>query len=128
MAYLRDKGEPLTEHERQLIQRHADAGATFCSTIPELADLAEIIAAHHERFDGSGYGRGLRGAEIPIEARIIAVADSFLAMTSAREYRKTKDVFSAIQSIEESANTLFDPSVVAAFLAALGQRTYRAAG
>jgi HD-GYP domain-containing protein (c-di-GMP phosphodiesterase class II) len=88
--------------------------------IPFLADAAEIILAHHERHNGTGYPRGLRGKEIPISARIFAVADSFDAMTSDRPYRLALPIQKARGVIEAERGVLFDPEIVDAFLA-LGQ-------
>jgi HD-GYP domain-containing protein (c-di-GMP phosphodiesterase class II) len=84
--------------------------------IPFLADAAEIVLTHHERFDGGGYPRGLKGAEILISSRIFSVADSFDAITSDRPYRKASSFRSGIEVIRQCSGTQFDPEAVSAFL------------
>jgi putative nucleotidyltransferase with HDIG domain len=106
----------LTEQEREVMQHHVQIGYHLVKSVAFLADAAEIILAHHERCDGSGYPRGLKGSEIPIGARIFAVADSFDAMTSDRPYRAAMPFAVARQEIELGAERLFDPQVVRAFL------------
>jgi response regulator RpfG family c-di-GMP phosphodiesterase len=106
----------LTDEEREVMQRHVQIGYELVKGIPFLADAAEIILAHHERCDGSGYPRGLKGSEIPIGARIFAVADSFDAMTSDRPYRVAMPFIAARLEIDRVAGRLFDPGVVRAFL------------
>jgi polar amino acid transport system substrate-binding protein len=82
-----------------------------------LQQLAAIVRHHHERFDGKGYPDGLSQEEIPLEARILAVADVFDALTHERSYRKAQSREEAIAELERGAGTQFDPSVVKAFLA-----------
>ena len=79
-------------------------------------DIVPIVRAHHERIDGRGYPDGLCGGAIPLEARIIAVADSYDAMTSNRSYRGALTVEAALQQLREGCSTQFDPDVVKAFL------------
>ncbi len=86
------KPGPLTVEEREIIQGHVRIGYNLVKRIPFLAEAAEIILAHHERWDGSGYPRGLKGTEIPLNARIFAVADTLDAMTSDRPYRERSPV------------------------------------
>jgi response regulator RpfG family c-di-GMP phosphodiesterase len=107
----------LTEQEREVMQRHVQIGYDLVKGIPFLADAAEIILAHHERCDGSGYPRGLKAEEIPLGARIFAVADSFDAMTSDRPYRSALPFEAACDEIQREAGKLFDLTVVRAFLA-----------
>ena len=107
----------LTPHERQIMERHVELGYGLIKAIPFLAGAAELILAHHERFDGSGYPRGLRGDTIPIVARIFAVADSFDAMTSDRPYRSAMPLAKARDVIAAERGKLFHPPVVDAFLA-----------
>ena len=78
--------------------------------------MAKIVLSHHERYDGTGYPYGLKGEQIPIEARIIAIADTYDAMTQNRTYRKivSKDI--AIKEIDRCAGTQFDPNIVAVFI------------
>lgn len=106
----------LTDNERQVMQHHVLIGYDLVKRIPFLADAAEIILGHHERCDGSGYPRGLRGEQISIGAKIFAVADSFDAMTSDRPYRSAMPFSAARAEIELHAGTLYDPQVVRAFL------------
>lgn len=111
------KPGPLTDPEREVMQHHVQIGYDLVKGIPFLADAAEIILGHHERCDGSGYPRGLKAEEIPLGARIFAVADSFDAMTSDRPYRSAIPFEAAREEIEGAAGKLFDATVVRAFLA-----------
>ena len=106
----------LTDQEREVMQHHVQIGYDLVRGIPFLADAAEVILAHHERTDGSGYPRGLKGDAIPVGARIFAVADSFDAMTSDRPYRAAMPFAVARQEIERGVGRLFDSEVVRAFL------------
>jgi response regulator RpfG family c-di-GMP phosphodiesterase len=110
----------LNEQERKIMERHVAIGYDLVKGIPFLADAAEIIFAHHERHNGSGYPRGLHGNDIPMSARIFAVADSFDAMTSDRPYRPALSVQTARGVIEAARGKLFAPEIVDAFFA-LGQ-------
>ena len=107
----------LTDKEREIMQRHVELGYELMKGIPFLANAAEIILAHHERYNGSGYPRRLGGESIPRCARIFAVADSFDAMTSDRPYRSALPVQTARNVIEAERGALFDPEMVDAFLA-----------
>ena len=110
------KPGPLTADERKLMQRHVQIGFDLVADIAFLADAAEIVLTHHERYDGGGYPRGLKGDEILPSARIFAVADSFDAITSDRPYRRASTFESGRQIIRECSGTQFDPQVVSAFL------------
>jgi HD-GYP domain-containing protein (c-di-GMP phosphodiesterase class II) len=112
-SILRKRGK-LTEAEWRCVQRHPSIGANLVSHVPSLARLAPIIRSHHERYDGAGYPQGLRGEEIPLEARIVAVVDAFDAMISDRPYRLRMSVEGARQRLRECAGTQFDPEVVLA--------------
>lgn len=112
---LRKPG-PLTEDERELMKRHCDIGYTVLKRIPFLKEAAEIVLSHQEFYNGTGYPRGLKGEEIPIGARIFAVADTFDAMTSDRPYRKALPVSAARAEIQKFSGVQFDPQVVEAFL------------
>lgn len=110
--------KPLTDKEMELIRAHPSVGAMILSggTSP-LLEMAERIAhSHHERWDGKGYPQGLKGTEIPIEARIVAVSDAYDAMTNTRPYRLTLSPAEAIREIKAGSGTQFDPGVVEAFL------------
>jgi response regulator RpfG family c-di-GMP phosphodiesterase len=106
----------LTEEERTIMQRHARIGYDLVKRIPFLSGAAEIILTHHERCDGTGYPRGLKMDEIPIGARIFAVADTVDAMTSDRPYRLALPFQEARETIERESGRLFDSRVAAVFL------------
>ncbi len=110
------KPGPLTDEERAIMQRHAQIGYDLVKGIPFLADAAEIIFAHHERCDGSGYPRALKAQEIPVGARIFAVADTFDAMTSDRPYRRALPFHASREVIERGAGKQYDSQVARVFL------------
>jgi response regulator RpfG family c-di-GMP phosphodiesterase len=106
----------LTAEERKLMQRHVQIGYDLVKDIAFLADAAEIVLTHHERHNGCGYPRGLKGDEILPSSRIFAVADSFDAITSDRPYRRASSFDAGLQIIRGCSGTQFDPRVVTAFL------------
>jgi response regulator RpfG family c-di-GMP phosphodiesterase len=106
----------LNDQERTVMQRHVMIGYDLVKGIPFLAEASELILAHHERWDGSGYPRGLRGAEIPLSARIFGVSDTLDAITSDRPYRAALPLSAARDVIERGSGTLFDAAVADAFL------------
>ncbi len=106
----------LTEEEWDEMRKHPEIGARILSGISFLAPAAEIVLAHQERWDGKGYPRGLVGEEIPIGARIFAVADTLDAITSDRPYRRGRSLNYAREEIGRHAGTQFDPQVVESFL------------
>jgi HD domain len=112
------KPGPLTAEERWIMQRHCRAGFEMLSgSDSTLLDLAAVIAlTHHERYDGAGYPSGLGGHEIPLAGRIVAVADVFDALTSARVYKAAIDVPEALGIIRDGRGSQFDPEIVDAFL------------
>ena len=110
----------LTPAEYREVQRHSEIGGVLLSRVPLLADIGPLVRAVHERFDGGGYPDGLRGHEIPIEARIVAVCDAWHAMVSDRPYRARLSIGAAVAELERGAGSQFDPGVVAAFLAGAG--------
>lgn len=105
---------PLTTIERALLKLHPQIAADILAEAPALRSVVPIVYHHHEWFDGHGYSHGMSGEAIPIGARILAVADAFVAMTSARPYRPAYDVAAALEELHDKAGTQFDPSVVAA--------------
>ena len=109
-AILNKKGK-LTEEEYAIIKEHSEIGAQILSTITELPDVAVGARYHHERYDGKGYPDGLKGEEIPLFARIIAVADSYDAMTSKRSYRGALPQELVRQEITRGIGTQFDPRI-----------------
>jgi response regulator RpfG family c-di-GMP phosphodiesterase len=111
------KPGPLTEEEWPLMKAHVGVGYWLLSRIAFLEDAAEIVLAHHERFDGKGYAQGLQGGMIPLGARIFAVADSLDAITSDRPYRRALPFVVAREEIVRQSGKQFDPAVVSAFLA-----------
>jgi response regulator RpfG family c-di-GMP phosphodiesterase len=106
----------LRPEEWAEMRRHCQIGHTIMTSIPFLRAAAEIVLAHHERFDGSGYPLGLAGDRIPLGSRIFAIADTFDAITSDRPYRKGASLEAARAEIRRCAGTQFDPECVAAFL------------
>jgi response regulator RpfG family c-di-GMP phosphodiesterase len=110
------KPGPLTDSEWEIMRRHARIGYELVKSISFLAGAAEIVLAHHERFDGSGYPQKMKGDQIPFGARIFAIADTLDAMTSDRPYRAALPLQAARDVIERGSGTLFDPLVAAAFL------------
>ena len=113
---LVNKPGPLSPAEFALVKKHAIAGARIAVRLGQ-PDLAAIVRHHHERFDGDGYPDGLCGEEIPFGARIVAVADSFDAVTSTRPYRAAMVEREALSLLWSEAGRQFDPKVVAAFCA-----------
>jgi putative nucleotidyltransferase with HDIG domain len=105
----------LSSEERGKMHEHCKCGFEMLSKIPFLAEAAEIVLMHHERFDGYGYPRGLRGSEIPLGARIFAIADALDAITSDRPYHKANTFELACREIQKCSGTHFDPEVVEAF-------------
>ena len=110
------KDAPLNEREWAMIRGHPEAGRTILDTIPFLAGANEIVHAHHERWDGKGYPRGLSGDEIPLGARIFALADAFDAMTSTRPYRGAMSLEEARVELERGSGTQFWPDAIDAFM------------
>ncbi|MCX7016085.1 MAG: HD domain-containing protein [Candidatus Sumerlaeota bacterium] len=117
---LLGKAGRLSDTEFQRIQNHVLAGVRILTPIEYLRDALPIIRAHHERFDGAGYPDGLKGEQIPLEARILTVADAFDAMTTQRPYNKPLSFHEALSRCRESAGKQFDPRVVDALDRFLG--------
>jgi putative nucleotidyltransferase with HDIG domain len=111
------KPGPLTAEEREIMRRHCDIGFAVLERIPFLKEAAEIVLSHQECYDGSGYPRGLKGEQIPIGARIFAVADTLDAMISDRPYRKALPISAAREEIQRFSGKQFDPRVVEVFMA-----------
>ena len=117
----------LTSEERKEIERHSEIGHRIATVIPELQPVAEFILKHHERWDGKGYPLGLKGEQIPIENRILAIVDSFDAMTSDRPYRKAMTADEAFAELRKCQGSQFDPILVELFLAMSTEEENRAA-
>jgi putative nucleotidyltransferase with HDIG domain len=105
----------LTPEELDMMRRHTRIGASVVEQVAHLRGFASAVRGHHERWDGSGYPDGLAGDSIPLEARIICIADSYDAMTSARSYRELISPTAAVEEIRRCAGAQFDPRLVEAF-------------
>ncbi|MFZ5633581.1 MAG: HD domain-containing phosphohydrolase [Bacillota bacterium] len=112
---LNKKG-PLTGKEYKLIMGHSQMGASILSHISWLEDIVPVVEAHHERYNGGGYPMGMKGEQIPVLSRILAVADAFDAMTSDRSYRKAYPPEKAVDELKKNAGTQFDPEIVDIFI------------
>ena len=129
-AYLHDVGKigipelillkagDLEPDERRTVEKHPLMGYNMVRNIEFLASATDVVLAHHERFDGSGYPRGLSGARIPLHARIFAVVDTLDAMTSDRPYRRALPFSTVQKELSRCAGTQFDPEIVRIFLTA----------
>jgi HD-GYP domain-containing protein (c-di-GMP phosphodiesterase class II) len=114
--YVLNKPGPLTDEERAIMESHPTRGADLLRRYPDFARGVDIVRYHHERWDGRGYPAGLKGTAIPLGARIIAVADSFDAMTSDRAYRPGMPAARALEILRHGAGTQWDVAIVTAFL------------
>ena len=113
-SILLKKG-PLTNEEYHIIKEHPNWGAQILEPLSFMKDIVEMVHQEHERWDGTGYPLGLKGEEIRLEARVIAVADALDAMTSHRPYRRQTTLEEAWLEIKRCSGTQFDPKVVSAF-------------
>lgn len=112
------KPGPLDEDEWRQMRQHPAIGANLLGQVPFLSGALPVVSSHHERWDGAGYPQGLKAEAIPMEARIVAVADAFDAMTTDRVYRRGRGIGAAVAEIQRCSGTHFDPTVVEAFLEA----------
>jgi HD-GYP domain-containing protein (c-di-GMP phosphodiesterase class II) len=110
------KAGPLTEAEVSQIRRHPVSGARLVESFDDFLEALPYVLHHHERWDGSGYPHRLEGESIPLEARVLGVADAFDAMTSARPYRPALSVVQALDELERCAGSQFDPSLACVFV------------
>ena len=116
---VHDEHAEVTPEERRLIATHPQRGADVLEPLSFFyPELAEGVLSHHERWDGSGYPGGLAGEDIPVEARVVAIADTFDAMTHHRRYRRAQRIEDAVRTIAEGTGTQFDPTLVSVFLEA----------
>jgi len=109
------KPGPLTAQEWAVIRRHPALGYGLVRDVKLVPEVGNIILCHHEKYDGTGYPRGLKGAAIPLEARVFAVADTLDAVTSHRPYRAPRDFRAARRELQANAGRQFDPEVVDVF-------------
>jgi putative nucleotidyltransferase with HDIG domain len=110
-----NKDGMLDEQEWRQIKTHPEMGVEILRYVADLANSLPIILNHHEHFDGSGYPAGLKGKDIPLEARLLAVADAYDAMTSLRPYHNQRTSQEAIDELRRCAGTTFDPELVELF-------------
>jgi putative nucleotidyltransferase with HDIG domain len=110
------KTTKLTSREYGIIKSHPEKGADIIRPLEALKPVIPIILHHHEKFDGTGYPSGLRKGQIPLAARVMAVADAFEAMISGRPYKNTISLNEALNELRRNSGTQFDPQVVNAFL------------
>lgn len=115
------KPGPLTGEEKKEMERHCEIGFRIARSSNELASIAEWVLRHHEWWNGEGYPLGLKREEIPLECRILAIADAYDAMTSDRPYRKAMSHFEALVELKAGAGTQFDPHLIAKFIKAAGK-------
>jgi putative nucleotidyltransferase with HDIG domain len=107
----------LSAEEMAVMRQHCLRGFEILQKVPFLAEAAEIVYAHHEHYDGTGYPRGLKGEKIPLGARIVAIANTVDAITSDLPYRRAQSVSAARKEIRRCSGTQFDPAIVKTFLA-----------
>ena len=114
---LLHKREKLTAADIEVLKQHPSIGVRILEPIRFLAPVRNIIEQHHERYDGQGYPQGLSGSDVLLEARILAICDTYDAMTSDRPYRKALSHEVAIQEIRDHSGRQFDPEMAEAFIA-----------
>jgi diguanylate cyclase (GGDEF)-like protein/PAS domain S-box-containing protein len=117
------KPGPLTAEEYQEIQRHSEIGYRIAQAIPDLLPIADFIYKHHEWWNGKGYPLGLKGEEIPLKCRVLAIADAYDAMTSDRPYRKALSHADAVAELLWCAGKQFDPSLVEIFVLVVSSKS-----
>jgi putative nucleotidyltransferase with HDIG domain len=111
------KREPLTDEDWEMIKNHPELGLNIIKYVVGLRDCIDAVLYHHEAYDGSGYPKGLKGKDIPLDARIMAIADSFDSMISERCYRETRMTETeAFKELKRCAGTQFDPELVEIFI------------
>jgi len=114
--HILNKPSALNEEEWKIMRTHVDKGVMILEPLTDFKEVKEIVRCHHENHDGSGYPRGLKGGQIPVESRIVAVVDAFHAIVSTRCYSRGRPVETAFEELGRCAGTQFDPKVVEAFI------------
>jgi PAS domain S-box/diguanylate cyclase (GGDEF) domain len=114
-----NKQGKLTVDEWDEIKRHPEIGYRILSTVNDMSEIAEYVLCHHEKWNGTGYPKGLKGQEIPLQSRIIAIADAYDAMTSDRSYRKALPEEIALKELKNNAGIQFDPEILIVFIDAV---------
>lgn len=109
------KKDKYTEEEYEIVKMHSEVGANMLSKIDQLKDILPVIRSHHELYDGSGYPDGLKGEEIPLFSRIIAVADAFDAMTNDRPHKASMNIYFAAEELAKNKGIKYDPEIVETF-------------
>ncbi len=120
---LRKPGR-LSPEEYKIMQQHVSLSELIIREVPHLVDVLSAVASHHERYDGRGYPRGLRGEEIPLMGRIMAIADACAAMLLNRPYRKGMDWDEVVAELRRGHGTQFDPALVEPFIAAIERSSH----
>lgn len=115
------KAGPLTDEEWEVMKKHPEKGYRIAMSSPDLAPVADLILKHHENWDGTGYPLGIKGSDIPIECRILAIVDAYDAMISNRPYRKAMSKKEAIRELKRCAGSQFDPRLVELFISVLSE-------
>lgn len=111
-----NKPGKLTKEEYEIVKTHVELSIGIIRHLPSLDYVIPAVIGHHERYDGKGYPRGIKGEEVPLMARILCVADSFDAMVSRRSYKPKMEVDCALEILEKEAGAQFDPKLVPVFV------------
>ncbi len=111
-----NKPDKLTADEWKEMKRHPEVGYRILNTVNDMSDMAEYVLYHHERWDGKGYPKGIKGEKIPFVSRIISIADAYDAMTSERSYHIALSDIAALEELHKNAGTQFDPELVSIFI------------
>lgn len=119
--YILNKPAALSKEEREIIESHVLVAEAIVSHTPYLREVAPVILHHHEFYDGSGYPHGLKGEKIPLESRILAIADAYHAMTSDRPYHRAMQTETALQNMQRLAGIQFDPNLLPVFVSIIRQ-------
>ncbi len=123
--HILNKPARLDPDEWNIMKTHVDKGAQILEPLTDFKEVREIVYSHHERWDGTGYPRGLKGESIPVGARIVCVVDAFHAIVSTRCYSKGRPIETAFEELRRCAGSQFDPTVVEAFITALTKEMKR---